>query len=159
MILKVHKKRRHKLTIYWWSLLELNVQELSRLFCSYGENTALECIALKAAMLCWTLLLQKPHPTASSKDFINCLQHRLSLWKQGNIDDLLLEDHTVQQCLSSIVSNVDHNECLTHSFVSHVPNHDCTSYIHVIMLCNYHSRHAKNLFKLIANRSALYRQE
>ena len=71
------------------------VQELARLFRSYGEKSALECIALKAAMLCCTLLLQKPHPTASSKDFINCLQRRLSLWKEGKIEDLLLEGCTV----------------------------------------------------------------
>ena len=55
------------------------VLELSCLFRSYGEKTSLECIALKTAMLFCTLLLQKPHRTASSRDFINCLQCRLLL--------------------------------------------------------------------------------
>ena len=50
------------------------VQELAALFHSYGEASALECIALKAAMLLCTLLLQRPHTNASSKDFISCLQ-------------------------------------------------------------------------------------
>ena len=72
------------------------VQELTRLFHCCGEKSALECIALKATMLFYTLLLQKPHVSASSKDIVNCLQHWLPLWKQGNIDDLLLEGRTVQ---------------------------------------------------------------
>ena len=72
------------------------VQELACLFRSYGEKSALECIALKAAMLCCTLLFQKPHPNAFSRDFISFLQRRLPLWKQGNIENLLLEGCTVQ---------------------------------------------------------------
>ena len=89
------------------------------MFHSYGEKSALGCIALKAAMLCCTLLLQKPHPNASSRDFINCLQCWLPLW-QGSIEGLLLEGCTVQHRLSTIVSTADHNEHLTSSFVSHM---------------------------------------
>jgi len=96
------------------------VEELAHLFRSYGERSALECIALKAAMLCCALLLQKPHPNASSRDFINCLQRQLHLWKQGNIEDLLLEGCTVQHQLSTIISTADCNERLTCSFVSHM---------------------------------------
>jgi len=96
------------------------VQELSRLFRSYGEKTSLECIAFKAAMLFCGLLLQKPHRTSSSKDFINCLQRRLPLWKQGNIDELLCEGRTIQHRLLTTVPNVDRSERLTRSFVSHM---------------------------------------
>ena len=96
------------------------VQELTHLFRCYGERSALECIALKAAMLFCTLLLQKPHVSASSKDIINCLQRRLPLWKQGNINELLLEGRTVQHRLSNVVPAGDRNERLTRSFVSHM---------------------------------------
>ena len=58
--------------------------------------------------------------TASSKDFLNCLQHRLLLWKQGNINELLGEGHTIQHCLSTAMSGVSRSERLTRSFVSHM---------------------------------------
>ena len=37
------------------------VQELARLFTAYREGDALECIAIKAAMVMCSLLLQRPH--------------------------------------------------------------------------------------------------
>ena len=83
----------------FWEVGKEFVQELSHLFRSYGEKTALECISLKAAILCCTLylLLRRPHPTASSKDIISCLQRWLPLWKQGNIEDLLHEDRDISK--------------------------------------------------------------
>ena len=50
------------------------VQELAKLFHSYGEAGALEAIALKAAMLMCALLLQKPHSRTSNCDLVSCLQ-------------------------------------------------------------------------------------
>ena len=68
------------------------VHELAKLFLSYGEAGALEGsgIAIKAAMLMCALVLQKPHSQSSSHDLSNCLQRRLSLWNQGDIDALLI---------------------------------------------------------------------
>ena len=42
------------------------VKELSKLFTAYGEGGAMECVALKAAMVMCALLLQKPHRSAKS---------------------------------------------------------------------------------------------
>ena len=56
------------------------VQELARLFTAYGEGGALECIAIKAAMVMCSLLLQKPHRSAKTRDFIASLERRLDLW-------------------------------------------------------------------------------
>ena len=67
------------------------IQELAKLFHSYGEADALEAIALKAAMLMCALLLQKPHSRTSNRDLVSCLQRRLSLWIQGDVDALLDE--------------------------------------------------------------------
>ena len=53
------------------------MQEPAALFRSYGEGSALECIALKAAMLLYTLLLQRPYINASS--ILRVLQARLVL--------------------------------------------------------------------------------
>ena len=66
-------------------------QDFVRLFRAYGEGTALESIALKAAMIAPSLLLQKPHPTSKSKDHVECLQRRLEMWRLGDINGPILE--------------------------------------------------------------------
>ena len=68
------------------------VHELAKLSLSYGEAGAV-------AMLMCALLLQKPHSQSSSRDLSNCLQRRLSLWNQGDIDALLIEGRTIQHRL------------------------------------------------------------
>ena len=73
------------------------VSELSRLFCAYAEGTALESIALKAAMTSCALLLQKPNHSSKTKDHIACLERRMSSWKAGDIDELLSEGLTIQR--------------------------------------------------------------
>ena len=76
------------------------VHKLARLFLSYGEAGALEGIAIKTAML-MCALLQKPYSWLSSHDLSNCLQRRLSLWNQGDVDALLSEGCVIQHQLLS----------------------------------------------------------
>ena len=76
------------------------VRELSHLFLAYAEGTALESIALRAAMTMPMLLLQKPHRTSKSKDHVSCLERRMQLWKDGALSDLLLEGRTIQDRLN-----------------------------------------------------------
>ena len=95
------------------------VKELAVLFRSYGEGSALECIALKAAMLCCTLLLQRPYSNASSKDFISSLQRRLTLWREGNIDTLLSEGRTIQRRIPSATLKHDSDRA-TCNFIFHM---------------------------------------
>ena len=71
------------------------VLELSRLICAYADLCALESIALKAAMLMPQLLLQKPHPGSKACDHASSLDHRLTVWKKGDIDRLMREAHTI----------------------------------------------------------------
>ena len=53
---------RHNLfQVPWGKAGTSFVSELAYLFRSYGESTALESVALRAAMLMPILLLQKPH--------------------------------------------------------------------------------------------------
>ena len=75
------------------------VSELARLFRSYGEGSALESIAIKAAMVLPHLLLQKPFSSAKTQDHIEFLQRRLILWKIGDINNLLDEGRTIQHHL------------------------------------------------------------
>ena len=77
------------------------VSELSRLFLAYAEGSALESIALKAAMTMCALLLQKPNRTSKSKDHVACLERRMTLWRAGDLEDLLQEGQTIQRRLST----------------------------------------------------------
>ncbi len=53
------------------------VSELSRLFRSYAEGSALESVALKAVTTMSILLLQKPSRSSKSRDHTTCLERRL----------------------------------------------------------------------------------
>ena len=75
------------------------VTELAKLYEGFGSASAMECIALKAAMVLPALLLQKPHIQSKSREHIKCLERRLHLWREGDIDALLAEGHTIQQHL------------------------------------------------------------
>ena len=76
------------------------VREVSRMFQAYAESSALEGIAMKAAMILPALLLQKPHSRSRTKEHVKHLERRLSLWKGGNLDSLLEEGQTIQSRLS-----------------------------------------------------------
>ena len=45
------------------------------------------------------LLLQKPHARSKSREHVKCLERRLLLWCEGDIDALLVEGQTIQQHL------------------------------------------------------------
>ncbi len=75
------------------------VNTLSTLFRAYGEGSALESIALRAAMVLPILLLQKPHARSRTKEHVTCLQRRLNSWKMGDIDSLVREGRTIQRQL------------------------------------------------------------
>ena len=68
------------------------VRELSRMFRAYADRSALESVALKAAMVMPALLFQKPHPLSKAKDHVLHLERRLQLWASGKLKDLLEKD-------------------------------------------------------------------
>ena len=80
------------------------------MFCEYAESTALESIALMAAMTMPALLLQKPHAKSTAKDHVKCLERRLDEWKQGNISGLLLEGRSLQQRISRKKRTINDDE-------------------------------------------------
>ena len=77
------------------------VLELARLFRAAVEGCAVEGIALKAACTLCSLVLQKPSQSSKSKDHISCIERRLKLWMDGNLNDLVLEGRAIQQRLSN----------------------------------------------------------
>ena len=67
------------------------VLELARLFRAAGKGSLLEGIALKAAFTLCSLVLQKPPRNSKNKDHISCLERRMNKWKDGDLNDLVLE--------------------------------------------------------------------
>ena len=78
------------------------VKEHTRLLRAYKDRTPMECVAMEAVMVMPSLLLQKPHAKAGSKEFSRHLTRRLSLWKAGNINELLEEARTIQSRLTEL---------------------------------------------------------
>ena len=72
------------------------VTELAKLYDGYGSASPLESIALKAAMVLPPLLFQKPHRQSRSREHIKCLERRLLLWHEGDINALLHEGLMIQ---------------------------------------------------------------
>ena len=75
------------------------VRELSRLFRAYATGSALESVALRAAMTICVLLLQKPSRLSKSKDHVACLERRMGPWRAGDLHELLQEGLTIQRRL------------------------------------------------------------
>ena len=74
---------------------EAFIQKLSRLFRAYGSSSALESVALTAALLMPMLLLQHPSKNANCKTLISHLDRRLTLWKDGLFFNLLHEGESL----------------------------------------------------------------
>ena len=73
--------------------------ELSRLYQACADCSSLESIALKACSVLVALTLQKPNRTSKSEDHVAHLNHRLALWKEGNLSALLDEGQCIQRHL------------------------------------------------------------
>ena len=90
--------------------------ELARLLQCYSDGTAQESIALKAAMTLPALLLQKPHHASKTKDHSACLDRRLYLWREGRLNDLVLEGRVIQSHLARNAAKFNSDERLAQSF-------------------------------------------
>ena len=96
---------------------KLFTSELARLYRAYGEGSALEPIALKAAMTMPALLLQKPRTNSKLREHTDCLQRRLIAWMKGDINNLIIEGRTIQHRLKQKYNTTDSdNEKITRSF-------------------------------------------
>ena len=94
------------------------VRELVRLFKAYNEGSTLESIALTAAMTMPSLLLQKLHRASKAKEHALCLERRLKLWTEGELDRLLQEGRTIQQRLL----RTPRTPGLSNNLHAHLPN-------------------------------------
>ena len=95
---------------------KLVVRELTLLFQAYAEASTLESVAITAAMVLPSLILQKPHPSSKVKEHIECIERCLKLWKEGNIKELVKEGQTIQQHLKNTAHQRRSEENLARSF-------------------------------------------
>ena len=70
------------------------------MFIAYAGRSALESVAMKAAMVMPALLLQKPHPRSKAKDPVIYLERHLQLWGSRKLKELLDEGCKIQHQLS-----------------------------------------------------------
>ena len=91
------------------------VSEIARLYNAFASHSAMEVIALKAAVVMPLLLLQKPAINTKAKDLRTCLQRRLNTWLDGDLNDLLTEGSTLQQRIQRSSLRNNHNN-LSRSF-------------------------------------------
>jgi hypothetical protein len=92
--------QRNLFSVPFGSVGKAFVSELARLFTECAEGTALESIAFKAAIVCCVLLLRRPHGRSKAHDHVKCLERRMTLWKDGSVDELMFEGKSIQQCLT-----------------------------------------------------------
>ena len=83
------------------------VKELARLFQAFSDQTPLERIALKAAMLMPMLLFQKPHTTSKAKEHLQCLDRRLTHWFAGEIEVLPRLFNSISPENSQLLNHLD----------------------------------------------------
>jgi len=76
----------------------LFVKELTRLFQAYVSDSVLQSVAVKAAMVLPSLVLQKP--SKKSKNHPGLITGRLKLWQEGQLTELLHEGQTIQSRLN-----------------------------------------------------------
>ena len=76
------------------------VCEQAKLFQAYSDSSALESVALYAAMIMPSLLLQGPPGKLRAKELSRLLDHYLTIWLSGNLASLLQEGRAIQARLT-----------------------------------------------------------
>ena len=92
------------------------VSELARLYRAFTEGSDLESIYLKAATVLTTLaLLHKPCKNSKAKAHSHYLDRRLASWLNGDIDNMLNEGHTIQNCCFKRTPTISRSSLKHHS--------------------------------------------
>ena len=91
--------RRNIFKIPWGAAGKEFVRETSRLLLAFAEKSALASVAITAAMLLPTLVLQKPPNSSCAKDHAQHLLRRMKAWNAGDFEGLLKEGRVIQNHL------------------------------------------------------------
>ena len=83
-------------------LMKHFVGELSKLYQTFASASALESIVLKAATV---LSCKNQKKSSKAKEHAACLERRLRSWKEGNLNNLLLEGRAIDGRLPLIFTS------------------------------------------------------
>ena len=86
------------------------VSELARLLQAFADGSSIESVCMKAVTILQVLALQKPSRTSKTRDHIRHLKRRLDLWKELNLDEILLEGRCIQKHLPRPRKGRSHNQ-------------------------------------------------
>ena len=75
----------------------LSVKWPDSIYQAYAEGSQIELFTLTAAMTLPSLILQKPYPVSKTKEYVKCIERRMTQWRDGGIDSLHQECLTIQQ--------------------------------------------------------------
>ena len=78
------------------------INEITRRFDQWSNNTSLKSNTLKTIRVIQALLLQKPSRKSKARDHVIALERQLKLRDEGNINELLNESKEIQERLLSI---------------------------------------------------------
>ena len=78
------------------------INELTKLFNAWIDDSPLTKIVMKAVMIMPSLLLQNPSKESQWKDHLKALQWRIELWQSSNPLELLQDSLTIQRNLKSV---------------------------------------------------------
>ena len=81
---------------------KLFINELTKLFNAWIDDSPLTKIVMKAVMIMPSLLLQNPSKESQWKDHLKALQWRIELWQSSNPLELLQDSLTIQRNLKSV---------------------------------------------------------
>ena len=86
------------------------ILELARFYQAFADATVLESIAMKICVILPHLLLQKPHQKSRAKEHNSHLSRRMSLWENGQLEDLVNEGRCIQQRINLITRETSVNK-------------------------------------------------
>ena len=81
------------------------IDQLTKHIDDWNNRSPMQHLALKAAIVLLAVALQKPGQRSKAKEHQECLEKRLTLWRNGEIESLLREGRMIQRRLSKSNKN------------------------------------------------------
>ena len=81
------------------------IDQLTKHIDDWNNRSPMQFLALKAVTVLLAVALQKPGQRSKAKEHQECLEKRLTLWRNGEIESLLREGRMIQRRLSKFNKN------------------------------------------------------